>query len=72
MHGGVGGTHLYFRERAYYLFQHDDGHWQPLPGEIDIAQSQPHNQTLVSILGWDVLQHFRVVVDWPARQITLE
>jgi hypothetical protein len=70
-HQGVGGARLYFREQAFYLFQHDDGSWQPVAGEIDIAQAQPDNQDLPSILDWDVLQHFRVVVNWPARQITL-
>jgi hypothetical protein len=71
-HHGVGGTSLYFREAAYYLFQHDDSQWLPLAGEIDIAQLRPDNRMLPSILGWDMLQHFRLVVDWPARQITLE
>jgi hypothetical protein len=70
-HQGVGGTNLYYREPAYYLFRHDDGSWQPLDGEIDVAQARPDNQTLASVLGWDVLQHFRVVVDWPSRQVTL-
>jgi hypothetical protein len=71
-HQGVGGTNLYFREPAYYLHRHDDGRWQPMEGEIDIAELRPDNQMLPSILGWDVLQYFRLVVDWPSRQVTLE
>jgi len=30
------------------------------------------NQTLPSLLGWDILRHYRVVVDWPMRSIRLE
>jgi hypothetical protein len=43
-----------------------------MEGEIDIAELRPDNQMLPSILGWDVLQYFRLVVDWPSRQVTLE
>jgi hypothetical protein len=68
---GIGGTTNYYVVPALYGFRHDDGRQQTVAGKIEIAEPVLHNQTLPSLLGWDVLQHFRVVVDWPARQITL-
>jgi len=69
--GGIGGQSTYYHWPALYGVRHDDGRQQTLSGKIDIAKPEPHNQSFPSLLGWDVLQEFRVVTDWGARQITL-
>jgi hypothetical protein len=71
-HTGIGGASTYYRHPIRYAFLHDDGQWRELPtGEISIAQLKADNQALPSLLGWDVLQNFVVVLDWPNRRITL-
>jgi hypothetical protein len=71
-HGGVGGQEmLYYQVPAYYGFRHDDGRRQVIQAGLDIAQPHDSNQALPSLLGRNVLEHFRVIVDGPARQITL-
>jgi hypothetical protein len=70
-HGGVGGSAIYFVVPAFYAFLQDDGQWHPLSGEIRIAQLTAGNTTLPSLLGWDILQQFRVVADWATRTVSL-
>ncbi len=55
-----------------YAFLHDDGHWDVHEGEIAVAQLRPDNQGLPSLLGWDVLRHFRITAEWTSRRISLE
>lgn len=68
---GIGGSAIYYVVPAHYAFQHGEGRVQVLHGQLRIAQPRPHNQALESLLGWDLLQHFRLVTDWPSRQIEL-
>jgi hypothetical protein len=70
MHG-VGGASLYDQVPALYGFRHDEGRHLMLTGTIEIAQPQAHNSGYPSLLGRDVLRHFRVVSDWPGVQVTL-
>jgi hypothetical protein len=71
MHG-VGGISECYRWPAHYGFLHDDGTTQTIQGQILIAQMSPDNQTIESLLGWDVLQHFQISLDWAGRRITLQ
>jgi hypothetical protein len=41
-------------------------------GQIEVAQLTTTNRGIPSLLGWDVLQHFKLTLDWPSRTITLE
>jgi len=69
--GGVGGEALYFVVDAVYAFLRNDGQWQQLQGEIRVARMTTGNMTLPSLLGWDILQYFEVVANWPERTIWL-
>lgn len=70
-HGGVGGAAVYFVVPAFYAFLQDDSEWHEISGEIRIAQLTLGNAKLPSLLGWDILQNFRLVADWPNRRISL-
>jgi hypothetical protein len=69
---GVGGSSLYYVVPARYAFLHEDGRRDVHLGELAIAQLRHDNLTLPSLLGWDLLQHFRIIAEWASRQITLE
>lgn len=69
---GISGLCRYFQQPAHYAFRHDDGHWQVIEGEISIAQLLPEqNETIPSLLGWDVLQLFTLTLDWSTHRIQL-
>jgi hypothetical protein len=69
---GVGGRMAYYVHPAVYNFRDLNGTDRSLQGEILIAPLRPDNQKVPSLLGWDVLQHFKLTVDWANRSITLE
>jgi hypothetical protein len=50
-----------WRRQAWLGFQHDEGHWTELAVGIRIGDRS--TATLPSILGLDLLAHFRLVVD---------
>lgn len=54
------------------MLRHDDGHWDTFQQDLAIARPSTANQTLPSLLGWDILRHYRVIVDWPGRELRLE
>lgn len=61
--GGVGGSAYYLTNPARYALFHDDGTLPEIhDGSVDIAELTPHNPSIPSLLGWDVLQHYRVHV----------
>lgn len=69
---GVGGVATYFVVPCEYGFLHEDGQLQYIAGEIRIAQLTPGNETLPSLLGRDVLAHFRLTVVLASGEVTLE
>ncbi len=69
---GVGGVAGYYIQSAVYALRHDDGAWQQLDGEIWIAQPTATNAVLPSLLGWNVLQHFKITADWSSQRVVLE
>jgi hypothetical protein len=71
-HHGIGGGCTYYPVSATYGFLKADGSVHVLHGAISIAQLTPVNQTIPSLLGWDLLQYFRLLSDWPARRLELE
>jgi hypothetical protein len=71
-HYGIGGTADCFPVDAAYAFLHDDGSTFTVQGRIRLEQLRSDNEWLPSLLGWDVLQFFRLTTDWEGRSITLE
>lgn len=69
---GIGGSSPEYSVPAIYALQHDDGTWARHREDLAIARPMPGNQTLPSLLGWDILRHYRVVADWRARSVRLE
>ena len=71
-YGGSGGhASTYFRLPATYLFPAEHGQWVKHVGSTRLAQLKPFNQKIDSLLGWDMLRHFRLVTDWSRRAVEL-
>jgi hypothetical protein len=68
---GVGGSATYFLVPCVYAFSHEDGHPQEIEAVLEIAQLTEFNRLMPSILGWDVLQHFAIRLDWSQRLVEL-
>ena len=69
---GVGGTLLYYTERAILTFEDEDGGAQRF--EINIAVAKPHPVTndLDSLLGRDILNQLDIVeYSFPRRRLLL-
>ena len=56
---------------ARFAFRHADGNVQVIQSDLWIARPSPANDSLESLLGWDVLRHFRLELEWARRHITL-
>jgi hypothetical protein len=69
---GVGRSSADYVVPAYYALQHDDGTWATHREDLAIARPTTANQGIPSLLGWDILRHYRVVVDWSGNSIRLE
>lgn len=41
-------------------------------GEVWVAQLRLDNQALPSLLGWNILQDYEIVVNWAGRRVSLE
>ncbi len=62
--GGVGGKANFMTVPAKYALYRDDGTTpEILGGTVELAEMTPQNQSLPSLLGWDVLQHFRIILE---------
>ena len=68
---GVGGNVTYFVTPVRYRFQHDDGRYQYIDGTINVAPLRADNRQLPSVLGWDVLSHFEVLLNWTTKTVEL-
>jgi hypothetical protein len=62
---------MYYTVTASFAFLHADGTPLVLDGTIDIARRPPANQTIPSLLGWDILRHFDVRLNYPERIVDL-
>ena len=71
-YGGIGGGAAFLRVPAEYRFDDTVASQTVLRSSIDIAQLTTVNRAIPSLLGWDVLQHFKLTLDWPNRRIELE
>jgi len=68
---GVGGLSLCYLHPAIYGFQHDDGRFQEIEGEILVAQPTSTNSKIPCLLGWDILRFFRIELDYIGLRVTL-
>lgn len=68
---GVGGAGIYYPVPADYFFKRDGRPYLVIRGVVRIAQPTPNNQDLPSILGWDVLERFRLVIERAAGRVEL-
>lgn len=71
-HGrGIGGLGAFFPMPASYRFQHESGRIETIVGTIYVAQLTPDNINMPSLMGWDILRHFRVSLNYAAREVRL-
>jgi hypothetical protein len=70
-HSGVGGVAMYDVVPAEHVFRTEANRLRVITGAVRIATPTTHNQALPSLLGWDVLEHFRLVVDRRAGRVEL-
>ena len=69
---GVGGSLAYYQAPAIIALWHEDRReWQMLSLTLDIAPLRAETQGLPSLLGWDVLQHFRLERHWRSGRVEL-
>ena len=71
-HGGIGGSALYFPVEAHYAFLREDDEWKIIEDRIEIAQLRAANTQLPSLLGWNVLKHFRLNIDHSGGIVELD
>ena len=73
---GVGGVSFYFNIPAQIVLQHEDGTLEGF--NLDLCVAKPakkgskkleHQLKLDSLLGRDIMSHFRVVVDYSRKQL---
>jgi hypothetical protein len=69
---GIGGRVLNFIESAALRIERDDGTVLTLEQEILVTQLTAENENLPSLLGWDVLRHFRLTLDARAGLVQLD
>jgi hypothetical protein len=70
--GGIGGSVACYVQPAIYLFHHDDGQVQRITHEIHIVPPTLTNATFPSLLGMDILRHFRLSMDFVGQRLVLE
>jgi hypothetical protein len=69
---GITGASTYYVVPAHYILGRDDGTAFVIDGEIRIAQPVPGNQDIPSVLGWDILRHFRILLDQRTGEVLLD
>jgi hypothetical protein len=70
---GVGGRVQFLVTPAAFRFSDvRRGRFHFIEQEVRIAAANPANQYLPSLLGWDLLRHFELVVSGPNRTVTLD
>ena len=77
--GGVGGLLHYRRLPAVWRFSHADGEFEDFEAQVHLGEHRDPSvdegadatNELPSMLGWDILQHFRLTLDRPDNLVTL-
>jgi len=68
---GVGGGSIFFPMPAAFTFRHESGRRQTIRQTIYIARLTPGNMYMPSLMGWDLLRHFRLLLDHDAGEVRL-
>lgn len=69
---GVGGKATYYTHGCSYGFLSlPGGQLRTIAGQVYLARLSEGTVDLPSILGWDMLQHFRVDIDYAAGRVRL-
>ena len=68
---GVGGLATTFRVPAQYGFLDEAGRVEVVEGQIRIAELTSTSQSLPSLLGWDVLREFELLINQRAGRVRL-
>ena len=69
---GLGGRHSHFIDACDLFLRNDDGEYDRLTLPIRFARPTLANATLPSLLGSDVLHHYRMTFEPAANIFTLE
>ena len=69
---GVGGSTTSFESNAAFGFLSDNGTWRVVTGKVRVAELTRQNQHIPSLLGWDLLRHFRTTITGEPPEIVLE
>ena len=70
--GGVGGGATYFPLPVRYGFVHTDGREEIIEGTIAVGQLTATNEWIPSLMGWDLLQHFRLDMHGRNKTVSLD
>ena len=68
--GATAGSLSYLTKEARYGFLQNDGSWITIPGDIRISELS--SGATPSLLGWDLLRHFKTTVIGSPRSVQLE
>lgn len=69
---GVGGVAEYYDHPCQYsALQSGVSDLRQLEGHVWIARMTRASIALPSVLGWDVLQHFRIDIEYASRRVRL-
>lgn len=70
---GIGGSNGYWEEVAEIQFLHSDiKTWDSITLPVHIAEPSAGNSAFPSLLGRDILQHYRFITDARADEVILE
>ncbi len=68
--GSLGAGFRYLERTVEYGFYHDDGRWDVITQVVRIGEVASEGHP--SLLGWDLLQHFDMVIRGREKTLTLE
>jgi hypothetical protein len=68
----VGGGATYFQLPARYGFVHTDGREEIIEGSIAVGQLVATNEWILSLMSWDLLQHFRIDIHGRNKTVSLD
>jgi hypothetical protein len=69
---GTNGVGEYFPQACTFLFWHEnEGRVQAIDGELLVARRTPHNRGISSLLGWNLLQHFSIDIEYRGSRVRL-
>jgi hypothetical protein len=69
---GIGNDVVEYVLDASYGWFFGDGSYRLIAGPIRVAPYSEQSARLPSLLGWDILQHFQISMNWRAKIITLD